>query len=222
MFVSWRCSTYGREEFVPEIIEMFFTQDYKGKSELVILNDDPDIKYVFDHPDVRIYNWNQRFVNLRKKQNVCVGLCKGEVFIPIADDDLYAPWTTRTCAGAIGNDPLVAFSGFWKHSKNKDLHRRRECVAGLYACRTDFFKEFGGYQEWCQSSLAKGEYKLAAENFVQRVREAGYYKERKLVNTEIFFTWRRGFADHSMWNITPKTQPDKYVVKDRDPKIIRL
>ncbi|MCK5617586.1 hypothetical protein KAR91_87790, partial [Candidatus Pacearchaeota archaeon] len=144
MFVSWRCSTYGREECVPEIIRMFLKQDYKGKKELVILNDDPDINYVFEHPEVRIFNWNYRFINVREKQNVCVGLCKGEIFIPIGDDDLYKPWTISVCVEAIGDDPFVAISGFWKHKKLNIRGKRHECIAGLYVCRIDFFKKMGG------------------------------------------------------------------------------
>jgi len=52
--------TYGRVEFLEESLHSFLIQDYPEK-ELVIVNDYPLQKLVFDHPQVRIYNLDETF-----------------------------------------------------------------------------------------------------------------------------------------------------------------
>ena len=231
-FVSWACKTYGREKHVPEIIRMFLEQDYKGKKEFVLLNDDPDVKYVFDHPEVRIYNWNYRFSNMRVKNNMCVRLCNGEVYMPIADDDLFKPHATTTFMDAIGDCPFVAARGFWKKDLTKvGMHAtvwHDVTIGGLFACRVDFFKRMGGYAIWMWFPFGDKirddrvqEWILHPENFMERVRETdGCYKEFKVEQRDGFFTWVRG-TDH-YWHVGHHNDPDKYFIKKRNPTIIEV
>lgn len=87
--VTWRCNTYGRELLVPRLLGQFFGQDYpEHLLDIVILNDDPGIFYQCDDNRVKFYNYGKRFGNIREKMNVCTGLCCGEVFIPVADDEI--------------------------------------------------------------------------------------------------------------------------------------
>jgi hypothetical protein len=67
-------------------------QDYAGRKELVILNDMPEQKLVYEHPEVRIINSPKRITPLGKKFNDCLGYCKGEVLFVWDDDDIYLPW----------------------------------------------------------------------------------------------------------------------------------
>ena len=49
-------TTYGRADMVEEALYSFLNQEYEGESELVIVNDYPLQKLIFDHPKVRIIN----------------------------------------------------------------------------------------------------------------------------------------------------------------------
>jgi len=193
--ISWSCITYGREEYVPRIIEQFIAQDYDGKKEFVILNDDPDVKYVSEHPEVRIYNWDHRFRNVRTKFNKSMELCSGDLVIPIADDDWYIPTATQTMVDGIGYNKFLAINGFWKINKDGKTIWVQQPLAGLFICRKDFFFEMGGYTEWSdrpvRSKVTRKITNVALVDFFERVKESGNYKELELDKDRAFFTWDR-------------------------------
>ena len=224
-FVSWACITYGRPQCVPEIIRMFLEQDYKGKKEFVILNDDPDVNYVFNHPEVRIYNWNHRFNNVRLKNNACVDLCKGEVFMETADDDSWKPHATTMFMDALGDSPFVIVRGFWKHSEGLERVWLDMVTGPIFACRVDFFQKMKGYAAWIWHDFgdhirdkSTDDWVLHPANFVERVKEAeGCYKEFRVEEKDGFFTWVRG--QPSFWT---DRSPEKYKIKKRNPKIIEV
>ena len=60
-FISCKCITYGRVNFLEESLYSFLNQDYPGKKELIIVNDYPLQTLVFEHPDVKIYNLDYTF-----------------------------------------------------------------------------------------------------------------------------------------------------------------
>lgn len=233
--ISWMCITYRRKEYLPRIVEQFLLQDYKGEKEFVILNDDPDVNYVCDHPEIKIHNWDHRFRNMRTKFNAGISLCSGYAFVPVADDDLHAQCEMRIMIEALGDDKFLGVNGFWKQNLQlKSIKWIQEPIGGFYACRMDFFKEMGGYMEWCgeteeeRSSIplekitrCKGTReitKVAPELFMGRVVRKGDYKELFVNKEDAFFTWVRG-TDHSGWK---DKDEDKYIVKERNPKIIKI
>lgn len=193
--ISWSCITYGREEYVPRIIEQFIAQDYDGKKEFVILNDDPDVKYVSEHPEVRIYNWDHRFENVRTKLNKSMELCSGDLVTPIGDDDWYIPTATQTMVDGIGYNKFLAINGFWKINKDGKTIWVQQPLAGLFICRKDFFFEMGGYTEWSdrpvRSKVTRKITNVALVDFFERVKESGNYKELELDKDRAFFTWDR-------------------------------
>jgi hypothetical protein len=89
--ISCECSTYGRVEFLEEQLYSFLNQDYSGEKEMVITNDYPLQKLVFDHPDVRIINLDKTFDILGDKKNFAVEQCKGDILVAYDDDDLSLP-----------------------------------------------------------------------------------------------------------------------------------
>jgi glycosyltransferase involved in cell wall biosynthesis len=93
--ISAKCITYGRVEFLEESLHSFLIQDYPGEKELVIVNDYPLQKLVFDHPQVRIYNLDKTFETIGEKENFATELCKGETVIQWDDDDIAMPWHLR-------------------------------------------------------------------------------------------------------------------------------
>lgn len=89
--ISCKCITYGRVEFLEESIESFLKQDYKGDYELVIVNDYPKQKLIFDHPKVRVYNLDFTFNTIGEKENFAVSACKYDTIAVWDDDDIALP-----------------------------------------------------------------------------------------------------------------------------------
>lgn len=89
--VSCLCPTYGRPHLLEEAIESFLRQDYEGEKELVILNDMPDQKLVFDHPEVRIINILEEYEHVGEKRNHLLREAHNEIIFPWDDDDICLP-----------------------------------------------------------------------------------------------------------------------------------
>lgn len=88
--VSCLCLTYCRPDLLEEAVECFLRQNYDNK-ELIILNDNNKIKLHFDHPDVKIFNFDERFETLGDKRNKSIELASGDVFMTWDDDDIHLP-----------------------------------------------------------------------------------------------------------------------------------
>lgn len=89
--ISCKCITYGRVDFIEEAIESFLRQEYKGLSEMIIVNDYPLQKLHFPHPRIRIYNLDFTFETIGEKENFAVSACKHDVVTVWDDDDLNLP-----------------------------------------------------------------------------------------------------------------------------------
>lgn len=89
--ISCRCITYGRVDFLEELLYSYINQEYDGWSELVIVNDYPLQKLHFDHPNVRIYNLDKTFPIIGEKENFITNLCKGDLIAVFDDDDVALP-----------------------------------------------------------------------------------------------------------------------------------
>lgn len=87
-FISCKCITYARTEFLEESIESFLRQKYDGKKELIIVNDYPLQKLKFDHPDIKIFNISHTFNTIGEKENFAVSQCSGDIIALWDDDDI--------------------------------------------------------------------------------------------------------------------------------------
>jgi len=86
-------------ETLEESLHSFLKQDYPAdKCEMVIVNDYPLQKLVFEHPQVRIYNLDQTFTTIGAKENYATELCKGDIICQWDDDDLAMPWHLQNVA----------------------------------------------------------------------------------------------------------------------------
>ena len=90
--VSCLCLTYGRPALLEEAVESFLRQRWEGPKELVVLNDHPEQKLRFDHPEVRVVNLPLRLPTLGAKRNVSVALARFENLLVWDDDDIHLPW----------------------------------------------------------------------------------------------------------------------------------
>jgi glycosyltransferase involved in cell wall biosynthesis len=86
------CLTYGRAHLLEEAIASFLRQDYAGVKELIVLNDLPELRLHFDHPEVKIINVEKRFRGLGEKRNACAALCSHDLLFVWDDDDISLPW----------------------------------------------------------------------------------------------------------------------------------
>jgi len=82
------CVTFNRPKLLEELLFCFLQQDYENK-ELIILNDQPDVKYVYNDPRVKIYNLSNRFPSLGAKREYSKKLTSGEYIFITDDDDIY-------------------------------------------------------------------------------------------------------------------------------------
>lgn len=88
-FISCKMITYGRVNILEEALHSFLIQDYPAnKCELVIVNDYPLQKLVFDHPQVKIYNLDKTFKTIGEKENYAIERCSGELIAVWDDDDI--------------------------------------------------------------------------------------------------------------------------------------
>ena len=89
--ISCMCLTYGRPNILEEAIESFLKQDYRGKKELLILNDFKEQELIFDHSEVKIVNIPIRFRTVGEKRNACAAHCSYDLLAVWDDDDIYLP-----------------------------------------------------------------------------------------------------------------------------------
>jgi len=104
--ISAKCTTYGRVNVLEELLYSFLHQNYEGWSELVIVNDYPLQKLHFDHPQVRIYNLEETFDVIGKKENFTIEKCEGDIIAVFDDDDIALP------------NHLANINKYWKDNTN--------------------------------------------------------------------------------------------------------
>ena len=97
--------TYQRYEILQEAIQSFLSQDFDGESEMVIINDHPNVEYVFEHPNIRIINCKERFTSIAAKIEFGYKLCKYDYIYRLDDDDLLAPWALSLTKQYIEENP---------------------------------------------------------------------------------------------------------------------
>ena len=99
-FISVICPTYGRPEFLEEAIYSYLNTNDED-SELIILNDYPKQRLHFNHPRVKIYNYDKRFEFYGDKKTEAVRLAKGDIIVPLDDDDIILPNYLNVCRNNI-------------------------------------------------------------------------------------------------------------------------
>jgi glycosyltransferase involved in cell wall biosynthesis len=93
--------TYQRKHLLEEAIQSYLLQyePYKYQSEMVIINDCPDVEYRFEHPNVRIINCKERFSSVGKKLEWGFTQCLSRWIYRLDDDDLLSPYALEINEG---------------------------------------------------------------------------------------------------------------------------
>jgi len=97
--------TYKRPHLLEEAIESFLAQENPPECEMVVINDNAEVDYVYNHPKVRIINHKERFPSISAKLQWGYQQCQGEHIYRLDDDDLLAPWALRNVQTDIDNNP---------------------------------------------------------------------------------------------------------------------
>lgn len=144
--VSILTLTYQRHHLLEEAIYSYLLQyeSYKHHSEMVVINDSPDVKYIFDHPNVKIINLKERFSSIGKKLEWGFTQCKYDWVYRLDDDDLLSPWA------------LELQKNYHTQSPDSDIYR----------CRYHYFYLNNKYQGLAGSVNNGNSYK---KNWVKKI-----------------------------------------------------
>jgi glycosyltransferase involved in cell wall biosynthesis len=96
--------TYKRHHLLEEAIESFLRQQCLD-CEMVIINDNPDVDYVYSHSNVRIINHKERFPSISAKIEWGYKQCKFDYIYRLDDDDLLSPWALKNLVIDIIENP---------------------------------------------------------------------------------------------------------------------
>lgn len=114
--------TYKRHELLEEAIHSFLIQECPFATEMVVVNDNEDVDYVFDHPNVTIINHKERFSSISAKLKWGMQQCKYEYIYRLDDDDLLAKDGLSKSCEYIINHPgydIYRSSGFYFFVNNE-------------------------------------------------------------------------------------------------------
>ena len=145
--ISAICITYGRRRMLEEALESFLRQDYPNK-ELIILNDEPLVYYEFDHPQVLIFNYQERFTAIGEKRNYATDLSTGDYLLPWDDDDIYLPNRMSFCY-----ETLMKGNKHFGHYQHTAVATHKDCVIKKYLMGSNCmysrqaFYDIGRYDE---------------------------------------------------------------------------
>lgn len=92
--VSILTLTYQRHHLLEEAIQSYLLQlkGFENTTEMVIINDSPEVEYVFNHPNIRIINHPTRFSSIGKKLEWGFQQCNTPWIYRLDDDDLLSPY----------------------------------------------------------------------------------------------------------------------------------
>lgn len=115
--------TYKRHHLLEEAIKSFLSQDIRNNFEMVVINDNPEVDYIFDnHRNVRILNHKERFPSISAKIEWGYKQCKHDFIYRLDDDDLLTPWALRNVKQDIEENPgydVYRSKGMYFFSENK-------------------------------------------------------------------------------------------------------
>jgi glycosyltransferase involved in cell wall biosynthesis len=98
--------TYKRHHLLEEAIKSFLSQDIRNNFEMVVINDNPEVDYIFEnHRNVRIINHKERFPSISAKIEWGYKQCNHDFIYRLDDDDLLTPWALRNVNQDIEEHP---------------------------------------------------------------------------------------------------------------------
>lgn len=200
--ISCYCCTYGRNNLLEEAIYSFLMQNYQNK-ELVIVNDHPEQKLIFEHPQVKIFNTESRILPLGKKYNFAAYNCSGNILMPWDDDDIYLPWRMEVSLKYIKKGIFHTNQAFFEPSF-KDLKLSTNLFQCNLAVRKKHFIAVKGYPETEASTLDV--------EFISKLKKLnGGNISQKIPIQDLFYVYRWGSTNN--WHHS--------AIKEKTPELVR-
>lgn len=97
--------TYKRHHLLEEAIQSFLAQELPPECEMVVINDNADVDYIYNHPNIRIINHKERFPSIAAKLEWGYKQCKYDYIYRLDDDDLLTPWGLKNASIDIKINP---------------------------------------------------------------------------------------------------------------------
>lgn len=97
--------TYKRHHLLEEAIESFLIQNPEVESEMVVINDNTEVDYLYHHDRVRIINHKERFPSISAKLEWGYKQCKYDYIYRLDDDDLLSPWALENVKKDVLENP---------------------------------------------------------------------------------------------------------------------
>jgi hypothetical protein len=180
--VSCQCLTFGRPRLLAEAVACFLRQDYPGPKELIILNDQPGVEYVFNHPEVKVVNLDRRVPTVGGKRNRCAQMSDGRIMMPWDDDDVHLPWRISVTVAHMTNHHHFKAKRFWVWTDRKfKLERPGGGAPSMGAWSFDLFDRVGGYPEIQSGQDTELQKKMTA---------AGLTDVRYLPDDQVYYIYR--------------------------------
>jgi glycosyltransferase involved in cell wall biosynthesis len=104
VMISVLTLTYKRHHLLEEAIESFLRQSCTD-SEMVIINDNSEVDYVYEHDRVTIINHKERFPSISAKLEWGYKQCKYDYIYRLDDDDLLSPWALENVKKDVLENP---------------------------------------------------------------------------------------------------------------------
>jgi len=105
MKISVLTLTYRRKALLEETIESFLRQHPNDDAEMLVVNDEPNLKYCILNDRIRILNIKMRFKTISEKIKFGYVSCKYDYIYRLDDDDLLAPNAINDVSEDIEDNP---------------------------------------------------------------------------------------------------------------------
>lgn len=187
--VTCACITYGRPKLLNEAVKSFIDQDYIGDSELIILNDQPEIKYRINtsklpkNKTIKIINVATRYKTVGEKRNACVNFGSGDIMLPWDDDDIHLPWRVSVTVSNMKN------LSHWKPNRcwilnNNNFKNNSPCpieAPSMGGYSTALFTLLKGYDQ-----IQSGQDQTLDKKF----KKMGKWECSSIKDEEVFYIYR--------------------------------
>ena len=150
-----------------ESIESFLRQVYDGKKELIIVNDYPRQKLIFDHPEVRIINLNKTFKSIGEKERFAFEQCSHDTVVQWDDDDIALPWHLENINKYFPGHHLLHWNRGIFMNAGKIAAIRNIGNSGIVFSKS-FLEGIGGYVKG-QAGADMDTVKLIRENIIETI-----------------------------------------------------
>ena len=153
--ISFMVPTWKRPHLLEEALESFLRQTNEN-CEMVIINDDPTIKYEFDHPRVKIHNV-PKFTKFMEKLKFGFDACRYTHMYRLDDDDLLLPNACDTALREIHANPdfdHYSAAQHWYVGVNQINHNG---LGSAVNTGNIFAKKFIDWLDWANAPEPPGE-----------------------------------------------------------------